>query len=297
MGPQRWDHGWENEGSQRGKNAARGEILRALDDLIQRAEEISRRLTDGIDVQVPIGPRGLPPSGYRTENREYVVFTGDLNKLRDEARYILADIGDPVRGLLPRVSKLRFEPGSGKPKSLSELITCLRQARDCIESGRSFVTRSVDKKRAQPFRTPESAKPVEKLKTKDQERRSQRPRRGTASGTKSGAGAKVSRPEGIPKPAVARARTIARLMKELNELKPQMDSENEYGRLAKSHPEFLCFRIAEKHPKLRVTLENLQAHRQHVRLALELAAAQHGVTLETSRTDWRDYKPPEFRKR
>jgi hypothetical protein len=99
-----------------------------------------------------------------------------------------------------------------------------------------------------------------------------------------------------PKPAKARARTIARLIGELNVLKPQMNSEQDYGRLAKSYPEFLCFRIAEQQPKLRVKLENLQDHCQHVRLAQELAAAYHGVSVATAQTDWKKHKPRDFRK-
>ena len=93
-----------------------------------------------------------------------------------------------------------------------------------------------------------------------------------------------------------RARTVARLLGELDTLKPQMESEEDYGALAARHKRFMCFRIARRFPDLRTKLENLQAHRQHVRLAQELAAAHHGVSLATAQTDWKRHKPDQFRK-
>lgn len=97
-------------------------------------------------------------------------------------------------------------------------------------------------------------------------------------------------------PAVRRARTVGKLLGELDALKPEMYTEQDYGRLAQTNKKFLCFRIARKHPGLRLKLENLQAHRQRVRLAQELAAAYHGVTLSTAQTDWKRHKPSSFRK-
>ena len=96
--------------------------------------------------------------------------------------------------------------------------------------------------------------------------------------------------------SVRRVRTIAKLLGELDTLKPEMNTEEDYSRLAQTNKKFLCFRIAWNHPALRTKLENLQDHRQHVRLALELAAARHGVTLATTQTDWKRLKPSSFRK-
>lgn len=100
-----------------------------------------------------------------------------------------------------------------------------------------------------------------------------------------------------PLPTQRRAATVARLIRELNTLKPQMNSEADYHRLSKRFPKFLCFRIARKHDSLRTKLENIQGHRQHIRLAQEMAAANHGATFSTIETDWKKYKPREFKKK
>lgn len=94
-----------------------------------------------------------------------------------------------------------------------------------------------------------------------------------------------------------RAATVARLIGELNTLKPELSTEEDYNRLSKRFPNYLCFRIARKQDSLRMKLENIQDHRQHIRLAQEMAAAKHGVTLSTVETDWKKHKPPEFRRK
>jgi hypothetical protein len=100
-----------------------------------------------------------------------------------------------------------------------------------------------------------------------------------------------------PLPTQQRAATVARLIRELNDLKPEMNSEADYHRLTKRFPKFLCFRIARKQESLRTKLENIQGHRQHIRLAQEMTAAYHGKTFSTIETDWKKHKPREFKKK
>ena len=103
------------------------------------------------------------------------------------------------------------------------------------------------------------------------------------------------RPGRVPLPAEKRASTVARIIKELNDLKPKMHGESEYERLARKNPRFLTFRVADKHGELKEKVINVQAHRRHIRLAQELAAAYHRKQFSTIQTDWKKHKPKEFR--
>ena len=95
----------------------------------------------------------------------------------------------------------------------------------------------------------------------------------------------------------ARAETVAKLIKELDLLKPQMlEDESEYRRLREHYPQFLTFRIAENRPDLKLKLLSIRGSTRHIRLAQELAAAQHGKQLSTIQDDWKDHKPPEFKR-
>ena len=95
----------------------------------------------------------------------------------------------------------------------------------------------------------------------------------------------------------ARATTVAKLIKELNYLKPQMlEDESEYNRLRVQYPDFLTFRIAEQRPDLKLKVLAIRASTRHVRLAQELASAHHGRELSTIQDDWKDFKPEEFRR-
>ena len=101
----------------------------------------------------------------------------------------------------------------------------------------------------------------------------------------------------IVKPSKKRAADVAKIIRELDLLKPQMYGEADYIDLKEQHPDFLSFEIADQRKDLKLRLVNIQGHRRHIRLAQELAAAKHGKNLSTIQTDWKDHKPPEFRRK
>ena len=91
--------------------------------------------------------------------------------------------------------------------------------------------------------------------------------------------------------------TVAKLIKELNHLKPQMfEDESEYNRLRDSYADFLTFKIAEQRPDLKKKVLAIRFSFRHIRLAQELAAAHHGRELSTIQEDWKNYKPAEFKR-
>ena len=93
-------------------------------------------------------------------------------------------------------------------------------------------------------------------------------------------------------PGRARAKTVAKLIRELDVLGPQMfEDESEYEELRKQYPDFLVFEIAEKRRDLRRKIVAIQGSRSHIRLAQELAGAHHGRKLTTIQTDWKHFKP------
>jgi hypothetical protein len=96
----------------------------------------------------------------------------------------------------------------------------------------------------------------------------------------------------------ARARTVARLIKELNTIKAQLLSEDldEYKRLRTQYRDFLVFGIAEQRPDLQTKVLAISGSTRHIRLAQELAGAQHGRELSTIQQDWKHFKPAEFRR-
>jgi hypothetical protein len=133
-----------------------------------------------------------------------------------------------------------------------------------------------DSGRMTPEATPQSGEPKTAIEPREA------PRLRNDNG---GAGAKA-----------ARAATVARLLKELNTLKPQMfEDKAEYSRLHGQYPDFLVFTIAETRPDLRTKILAIQGSTRHVRLAQELAAAHHGKSFATIHDDWKDHKPAEFR--
>jgi hypothetical protein len=96
----------------------------------------------------------------------------------------------------------------------------------------------------------------------------------------------------------ARAGTVARILGELNRLKPQMfEDETEYRRLCDEHPDFLTFTIARERADLKLKILAIRGSTRHMRLAQELAAAHHGRQLGTIQDDWKRHKPVEFRRR
>ena len=97
-------------------------------------------------------------------------------------------------------------------------------------------------------------------------------------------------------PAEKRARTVAKIIKELGVLKPGMYGQSDYDHLREENTNFLTFKVAEKRADLQTKILNLQANRRYYRLAQELAAAYHGRELSTLQTDWKKHKPKKFRR-
>jgi hypothetical protein len=94
-----------------------------------------------------------------------------------------------------------------------------------------------------------------------------------------------------------RALTVARLIRELDALKPQMfEDKAEYEKLRAQHPKFIAFEIAEARPDLKLKILGIRGSIRHIRLAQELAAAHHGRELSTIQEDWKNHKPQEFRR-
>jgi len=91
--------------------------------------------------------------------------------------------------------------------------------------------------------------------------------------------------------------TVAKLINELNHLKPQMlEDESEYNRLRAQYPDFFTFKIVEQRPDLKTKVLAIQGSTRHIRLAQELTAAHYGRQLSTVQDDWKDFKPPEFKR-
>jgi hypothetical protein len=96
----------------------------------------------------------------------------------------------------------------------------------------------------------------------------------------------------------SRAITVAKLIRELNDIKPQMlEDEAEYNRIAAQYPSFLTFTIAANRPDLKLKVLSIRGSTRHIRLAQELAGAHHGKQLSTIQDDWKDHKPAEFRRK
>jgi hypothetical protein len=98
------------------------------------------------------------------------------------------------------------------------------------------------------------------------------------------------------KPSERRADTVAKIIQELNRLRPRMTGvESDYEALRKENPHFLTFKVASRFTDLKTKVLNVQDHRRHIRLAQELAAANHGRKLTTVQTDWKRHKPDKYR--
>jgi hypothetical protein len=89
-----------------------------------------------------------------------------------------------------------------------------------------------------------------------------------------------------------RAKLVAKLIKELNALRPHMQiAEEDYSQLRKKYPKYEVFKICEKNP-LASEFVKMLANRTRVnKLAYQLAAAHFGVSAATIETAWKRYKP------
>lgn len=95
----------------------------------------------------------------------------------------------------------------------------------------------------------------------------------------------------------SRALTVAKLIGELDKLKPQLfEDESEYQCLRNLYPDFLTFRIADTRADLKTKVLAIRSSTRHIRLAQELAAAHCGRQLSTIQDDWKDHKPQEFKR-
>jgi hypothetical protein len=95
----------------------------------------------------------------------------------------------------------------------------------------------------------------------------------------------------------ARAETVAKLIEELNTLKPQMfEDEREYNLLQTRYSEFLTFKIAKDRPDLKTKVQCIRGSARHIRLAQEIAAAHYGKSRETIADAWKDHKPPQYKR-
>lgn len=95
---------------------------------------------------------------------------------------------------------------------------------------------------------------------------------------------------------IARAATVAKIIKELNVLKPQMfEDEAEYDQLRLQYPDFVAFKIADERPDLKLKILGIRGSTRHIRLAQEIAGAHHGRSVGTIIDDWKRHKPAKFR--
>jgi len=93
-----------------------------------------------------------------------------------------------------------------------------------------------------------------------------------------------------------RAAIVAKVIEELNQLRPQMTGEESaYAALRSEYPHFLTFKTARKQPGLKEKVLNIQLSRRHIRLAQEIAAVYSGVALSTVKDDWKYHKPAKYR--
>jgi hypothetical protein len=107
--------------------------------------------------------------------------------------------------------------------------------------------------------------------------------------------------ETVPSPGTesinrVRARTVAKVIEELDILRPLILGPKDYLDLRPKFADFVTFEVTERHPALKDKLLHIQDHsRRHYRLAQEIAGAYHGRKLTTIQTDWKRFKPAEFK--
>jgi hypothetical protein len=97
---------------------------------------------------------------------------------------------------------------------------------------------------------------------------------------------KTTPPQQAPARTKRRARSVARLLRELRAVKPRIHNEKHYAQVAREHSNYLLFRIARKDGDVKQWIENVQDRRGLVGLAQEIAARHHRVSLATIKTDW-----------
>jgi hypothetical protein len=90
-----------------------------------------------------------------------------------------------------------------------------------------------------------------------------------------------------------RAADIVRAQQEIEEIRPLMDCDDDYDRLRTKHPDFMIFKICDRHPDLKQLLLGIKGHHQRraLRFAKEVAAANNHIKLNTIEKAWDKYNP------
>lgn len=89
-----------------------------------------------------------------------------------------------------------------------------------------------------------------------------------------------------------RASVVAKIIKELRVIKPDLHNQGHWNRLKGEHPKYLIFKIAQKDASVKEWIENVQDRNDIVKLAQEIAAKYFGKTISTLQTDWSHRKMP-----
>jgi hypothetical protein len=90
---------------------------------------------------------------------------------------------------------------------------------------------------------------------------------------------------------IRRASAVARLIKELNALRPHMQlPEEDFPKLAKEHPAYEAFEICKKHPGASKWVKLVRERRIVNSLAYQLAAIEEGVSAAMMETAWKRHK-------
>lgn len=102
------------------------------------------------------------------------------------------------------------------------------------------------------------------------------------------ASGEVSRPISASQ---ARARAVAKVIKELGVLRPRMFSDDDYDHLRQEYSRYMVFKVCGQHPDLKLKLESIQGHQQFKRFAKEIVAAHYSCKYSTIEKDWKTYNP------
>jgi hypothetical protein len=94
-----------------------------------------------------------------------------------------------------------------------------------------------------------------------------------------------------------RAMVVAKLIKELNALRPQMQvPEDDYSELSRQNARYLVFKICKEHSAAAHWVKLLLERRSVNSIAYELAAVHFGVRAATIQTAWKRYKPNKLKR-
>jgi hypothetical protein len=92
------------------------------------------------------------------------------------------------------------------------------------------------------------------------------------------------------KRGIARARFVARVKKELDNIRPDLFSAKDIDKLAEKHSDYVVFKICANRGDLREALADLQIHKQYLWLAIRIAAAKLSKSEARISDEWQDYK-------